>query len=174
MNAWPTYRKITSLITFPVLGALALSVVHSFSPMLGLLLIPFVVLAVAAWAAIMLYRAVAAAFRRSWRGSLQILLVVAVATPLAGIALLSGDYVHLAIMYPVYASVIRNNQRSETSFSWGGTGFAGSANSVRVLVYDQVGTLASKIGVTPLADEPGVSVFTTHLTGHFYIRELSW
>lgn len=122
----------------------------------------------------MIYRAVAAAFLRSWRGSLHRLLVIAVATPLAGIALLSGDYVHLAIMYPVYASAIRNNQQSEATFSWGSTGFAGSANSMRVLVYDQRGTLGSKIGVAPLADEPSISVFTTHLTGHFYIRELSW
>jgi hypothetical protein len=87
-------------------------------------------------------------------------------------AFLSGDYVHLVVMYPVYATQIsRYSGTGEVVFNWGGTGFAGSANSERALVYDPK---EAEVGVKPSAAEPAVSVATTHLLGHFYTREMSW
>jgi hypothetical protein len=172
MNVWPTCRACTRSVGFPVLTVLAISVIHSFSPMTGLLLFPFGLLAVSIWMIVMLSRAAAAVWRRSLWDSCRRLAFVALAMPLAVAAFLSGDYVHLAVMYPVYANQISSlGGMDEVAFDWGGTGFTGSANSERALVYDPKG---AEVGVKPLAAEPAVSVATNRLLGHFYIREMSW
>ena len=172
MNVWPICRAFTRSVGFPVLTVLTVSIIHSFSPMTGLLLFPFALLAAAIWMIVVLSRAAVSAWRHSWWDSCRRLAFVAFAVPLMVAALLSGDYLHLAVMFPVYAPQITASiGTSEVVFSWGGTGFAGSANSIRALVYDPKG---AEVGVKPLAAEPAVSVATNHLLGHFYVREMSW
>jgi hypothetical protein len=86
-------------------------------------------------------------------------------------------YVHLALMYPSYASRISAasvDPSGQVSFSWGGTGFAGSGNSERSLIYDSTGRLANEVGVRPSPAEPSVSISTNHLIGNFYVNEMSW
>jgi hypothetical protein len=87
---------------------------------------------------VLLVRAAAAALLDPWRDGVQKLLVLTLAAPLAAAALLSGDTVHLAIMYPACASKIALDRSTETAFDWGGTGFAVAGNSMRALVYDGV------------------------------------
>jgi len=94
----------------------------------------------------MIYRAAAAAWKRSWRSSLQRLALLAIAAPLMAAAFLSGDYVHLAIMYPVYAPQISAiGQVDEVAFNWVSSGFAGMG-SERSLVYDRRETLGAEVG----------------------------
>lgn len=106
----------------------------------------------------------------------MILLVLAGIWPLLAGLFLSGDYVHLALMYPAYASRIRaaEAQHGQASFAWGGTGFAGIASSERALVYDATGQLAREVGVRPYPHEAGVWTSTNHLVGKFYIVVLSF
>jgi hypothetical protein len=176
MNAsLPTCKALARRVAFPVVTTLVVSVVHSFSPQIGLLLFAIALLAIVVWVAVMAYCMVAVAWGRALRDSLQRLMLLASAAALMAAAFLSGDYVHLAIMYPFYASQIRNVDHSgEIVFNWGGTGFGGSGNSERALVYYPRGTLKAEVGAMPLPAEPAVSVSTNHLLGHFYIREMSW
>ena len=123
----------------------------------------------------MLGRVVAAAWHRAWRRSALALLTLVAVWPFVGAVSLSGDYVHLALMYPFYVSKIRDaatHQSEQVSFGWGGTGFAGSGNSERSLVYDMSGKLATGVRLSP--EDPAVSVSTNHLVGNFYIIEMSW
>ncbi len=174
MNAKLRCKVFARRAAFPVVTTLVVSVVHSFSPEIGLLLFAIALLMVGSWGAAMAYRVAAAAWNCAWRDSLQRLMLLASVVLLVVAAFLSGDYVHLAIMYPVYASQITANQSGEVAFNWGGTGFAGSGNSERALVYDSGNTLKAEVGVMPLAAEPAVSVSTNHLLGRFYLREMTW
>jgi hypothetical protein len=104
--------------------------------------------------------------------------VVSVAVcPLIAVIFVSGDYVHLALMYPFYAWKIHaasTDLAESVSFDWGATGFAGSGNSQRSLVYDFGDKLESKVGERPLQDMPDAKIDTIHLIGKFYVTELSW
>jgi hypothetical protein len=59
----------------------------------------------------------------------------------------AGDYIHLLVYYPLYRAQIKAAGEGKlASFYWGGTGFVGTMQSDRTLVYDASGELARSVG----------------------------
>ena len=141
--------------------------------MVGVLSLVFVMLVIVIWVLSVIIYTILAAFRHSWQESIYRLFVLVLAIPLTALAFLPGDYVHLMVMYPAYAQTLADNQLKETTFYWGGIGFAGSATIDRFLVYDHAGKLDTEIGSRRLNTDPTFWVQTRHLIGHFYIRMIS-
>ncbi len=96
---------------------------------------------------------------------------------LLGPCLRAGDYVHLALFYPIYRQQIEARAGAETSlrFDWGDKalwvtdGFQGET-----LVYDPTDALAATVGEVRAEDRQSFGFATRHLVGHFYVElELS-
>lgn len=162
----------------PLAAALIIGTAYSFIPGLGLLCFGVGSLTAVVWLGTMLFRIVRAARRRLWRRALSLLAILVGIWPLMGAAFLAGDYVHLGLAYPYYATKLEttpDGQSKPLSFSWGGKGFAGAGNMDRTLLYDPGGKRAMEFRLQETPPElPGSQLIVRHLIGHFYLVEFSW
>jgi len=79
----------------------------------------------------------------------------------------AGDYIHLLVYYPLYrAQIHAAGEEKIASFYWGGTGFVGTAQSDRTLVYDASGEFGRSVGTAKT--EFGKKEIW-HLIGNFYL-----
>jgi hypothetical protein len=162
----------------PIAAALVIGTAYSFIPMLGLLCFGIGLVAAIVWLASMLLRIVGAARRRLWRKAVSLVAILVCIWPLMGAALIAGDYIHLGLAYPYYATkfeTLPDGQSKRLSFSWGGTGFAGGTNSLRTLRYEPRGQSAIAFELqTALSENPGSQLTIGRLIGDFYVVEFWW
>jgi hypothetical protein len=89
--------------------------------------------------------------------------------------LLSGDYVHLAVMYPYYVVKIRSHpdwQSKEVRFDWGDDAVTAlDGLLLKVLVYDASGKIV--VGDRPDLGGGEVTVNIQHFIGNFYLERWS-
>jgi hypothetical protein len=126
------------------------------------------------WTVTFLALTAIAAFRRHWTRAGSSLLVLACAAPISlAVLVLSGDYVHLLMLYPYYLSKI--HQSSETAkapvrFAWGDDAVSVlDGIRLRILIYDPSDETASAIG--QIKRQEGLVISTWRLAGDFYIQE---
>jgi hypothetical protein len=172
-----TALRLSRTACVPIITALLVGIIHSLSPMLGLLCFVIGVIIIAIWAVILFARATVAASYAMWRRSGLLYLILIGVWPLVRVSPMAGDYIHLFAFYPFYRwqiDSVLNPPLKPISFSWGDTGFAGSANSHRELVYDSTGKLANDIGMRPWPDDPSVTISTSPLMGDFFVVQMSW
>ena len=154
-----------------IAGLFALGVADSFSEI-------FCIFAAFALAAVFslwfLAQAILSAFdlsRKKWR-RLASLCVIVGGVYIGGIpfwraSATAGDYIHLLVYYPLYrAHINAAGDGKITSFYWGGTGFVGTAQSDRTLVYDASGEFRRSVGSEKT--EFGRKEIR-HLIGNFYL-----
>ncbi len=93
---------------------------------------------------------------------------------LLGPCLRAGDYVHLALFYPIYRqqiAALKGGNTVPVRFDWGDKalwvtdGFQGET-----LVYDPTDALAASVDEIRPSKERGFTLATRHLVGHFYIE----
>ena len=119
-----------------------------------------------------------------WLGRDQPRRVVASLTKLTIILLLwycgfaPGDYVHLALFYPIYRHEIDARPADSTvptRFFWGDKAlWVTDGLQADTLVYDPTDALARTIGEVRNGTGTGLGLWTRHLIGHFYVeREFS-
>jgi hypothetical protein len=130
------------------------------------------ILALAIWLVAITISIIGAARKRHWRRVISLAVILIVVWPEMLLLLRSGDYVHLALMYPHYRAMIDNAPK--LTIPWGDVGGPGVSPLIRVLVYDRTGETAAEIGVHPDRTEPAISVATAHLIGDFYLRTATW
>jgi hypothetical protein len=140
----------------------------SFSPGFGSFAASITVLAALILALMMVSKAILRAIRANWieagrHAFRAFILLIATLT-----AMLAGDFIHLAVCYPYYSSVI--GSRSEVvRFPWGvyetPTYFGpfGVPPEIVNLVYDPTGETAKHLG-------PGEELYTRHLIGPFFVE----
>lgn len=161
---------------FPLLTAAVVGTLCSFLPILRL---PFVVvglLVALAWLAKSLAQVVRSVRRRHWLRATSLIAISVAAWPvMAFLMVVGGDYIHLVLAYPYYAThgAVGGGVSKLMDFSWGGTGFAGSGAPWRTLVYDPTDAVASAVGGARVPEEPAVRRSVQHLAGHFYVVEIS-
>ena len=93
------------------------------------------------------------------------------------LGLISGDYVHLAVLYPHYRTVIAEKGGGLTApvtFPWGDDAVS-VMDGMRLinLVYDASPTTAKYVG--QIRDDPDIEGFknyTRHMVGNFYLEEV--
>jgi hypothetical protein len=124
------------------------------------------------WAVALLVSTIRAAIRRHWRSAALLSCAFVGALPLVFVGILSGDYVHLALMYPYYAVQIRQYpdwQAKETRFSWGDEAVTVlDGIRLRTLVYDASGKTV--VGDRPDPKVGGLRLNTRRLIGNFYLE----
>ena len=122
----------------------------------------------------LLAQAILSAFdlsRKKWR-RLSALCVIVGGVYFGGIpfwraSATAGEYIHLLAYYPLYrAQINAAGDGKIMSFSWGGTGFVGTAQSDRTLVYDAGGEYGRSVGTAKT--EFGKKEIW-HLIGNFYL-----
>jgi hypothetical protein len=161
------FGKAFRLVVLPLSVSAIVGIYFSFSPGAGIRAIGFVVCTV--WAIAIVSMTVKAAWQSRWRRCLGLIAILLVALPLSYVlAFWTGDYVHLAVMWPSYRSTIQAEPGSRITWDWqelemlfGQVG--------RTLVYDPSDSEAHEKDI-PFADDGS---FTTHrhLIGHFYVVE---
>lgn len=109
--------------------------------------------------------------RRRWRRSGVRSLLLAASVPLAFLGANSGDYVHLAALYPSYWPQIAESPDGPVRFPWGdGAVSVLDGMRLRTLVYDRSGETRATVGVDQ-QDSTGFRIFTRHLVGNFFAEE---
>lgn len=109
----------------------------------------------------------AATWRRQWRLGAKRLMLLMIGIPLALIGAESGDYLHLAILYPSYRAEIAQASERPVKFPWGDqAAFVGDGLQFRTLVYDDTGNTAR---AAPRVEE-GICVTDNRLIGNFFIE----
>ena len=93
---------------------------------------------------------------------------------LLGPCLRAGDYVHLALRYPVYLRQIEaqgNGHAAPVRFDWGDKAlWVTDGLQAETLVYDPTDALAATVGEVRAGSSGGFSLATRHLVGHFYVE----
>lgn len=144
MNSEPLIafvKEAVRIAAYPVGAVLVLSIVRSFwwwgFVILGVLILIAVAIATNA---IMVLGAMAV-WRRDWRkiAIWATALVLAVPAILAARTTTSGDYVHLAIMYPYYAMQPEYQSNKPFSVPWTNEGFLLTQGCDRSLQFDPSG-----------------------------------
>jgi hypothetical protein len=165
-------RLTLRLLASSLIGGAALATAYSFSFVFGLL----ATLAVLTTALAAIVIVPFATGRASGGIATSLAFALACAWQFVPLEERIADAIHLAIMYPVYAAAIRNDEAgsaARTEFNWSGRGLVGSAEVDRTLVYDPSDATASIVGrkellgTGPLADyKTAIALF-----GHFYVVE---
>ena len=162
----------------PVAVALIGGTIASVSFILGAMCLFFIAAAAIIWVFAMVLRARFAFKQKQWHRSALLLAIIVMIVPIGEWSWMEGgDYLHLALMYPHYAAEIRHRpeaQTAGTSFEWDNSGFAGSAQYMRTLVYDPTGKSARQIGRVRLSSEQRIICRTRHLAGNFFLKEVAW
>lgn len=168
-GAFAFFKSAARMAAIPVIAVIILSTARSFSFGLLLLLLLFVFLIVLAALILFLMIVVTMIWNRQWmdiaRGLLAFILFCLLAIP----AWWAGDYVHLAVGYPVYVGKFLNGGRKPVSVLWSSEGFV-PAGCDRYMLYDPLGQDRAKDG----RDGPDYWITTRRLVGSFYIREKCW
>jgi hypothetical protein len=124
------------------------------------------------WAVALLIATIRAAFRKNWKRAVLLPCAFVCALPLTFAGVLSGDYVHLGVMYPYYAFKIRSlpdGQSSKVRFDWGDEAVTVlDGIRQRTLIYDISGKLI--VGDRPDLSRDGMKVNIEHLIGNFYLE----
>ncbi len=88
---------------------------------------------------------------------------------------MSGDYIHLAAMYPKYHFVVSNDPEGQSkpiSFPWGDAAITVlDGIQLRILVYDATSLTQGKVGNVWQNQETGLKIYTRHLLGNFFIED---
>jgi hypothetical protein len=129
------------------------------------------VLSLIGWTIVLLASTIRAVFRRNWKRA-SLLPSFVCSLPLIFLGILSGDYIHLAVMYPYYAVKIRSHpdwQSKEVRFDWGDEAVTAlDGIRARVLIYDASGKTV--VGDRPDLSSDGIRVNVQHFTGNFYLE----
>jgi hypothetical protein len=160
----------------PILTALIVGTVSSLSLMFGVVLFAIGSVTILVWVIVTLAQLIIAMWHGLWRRAVSLLLITVFVWPIMGGCIIAGDYIHLALAYPFYAAKIAASDESllPVSFDWGATGFAGSGNSERSLIYDPLDGPLLKVRGSKIPEDPAVSYSVQHLAGHFYVSQMSW
>ena len=112
------FGKAFRLVVLPLSVSAIVGSYFSFSPNSdGVRAIGSIVFAV--WAIAIVSMAVKAARRARWRRCLGLIAILLVALPLSYVlAFWTGDYVHLAVMWPSYRSTIQAEPGSRITWDW--------------------------------------------------------
>jgi hypothetical protein len=123
------------------------------------------------WAVVLLASSVRALIRRNRKRAGLLPCVLVCSLPLIFLGALSGDYIHLAVMYPCYAVKIRSQpdwQSKEVRFGWGDEAlWVTDGMRMRVLIYDASGKTV--VGDRPDPDIGGIKLNIQHFIGNFYL-----
>jgi hypothetical protein len=162
-------KTAAHIAAVPLIAIVVLSTARSFSFGL-LLLLGLIVLLVVASASVILVSALAIAiWRRQWRElapwPAALLLVCLLLIP----AWMMGDYIHLAVGYPVYVGEFLRGDQKPFSTLWSSEGLV-PAGCDRYLLYDPFGQDNTKEGRDSYDDW----ISKRRLIGGFYIRERCW
>jgi hypothetical protein len=148
------------------------SVLSLFPGVFGAMVAFGSVLAALIWLFIKLGGIIWAAFGRRWRRMALRFFQAALSLPLLVVGLVSGDYVHIAIMYPYYIAVIRAHPGKPVSFPWGDQAvFVTDGLQFRTLIYDP--DLPSKriVGIEQRNPVSELRFVTTHVIGKFFLEQ---
>lgn len=156
---------------FPVSVAIASSTALSFVPgAWGLLASLLGLLAIGIWVVVLLISAIRALVQRNGKRAAALPIVLLGSLPLILLGARSGDYVHLAALYPYYISKIHEQpdwNAKDIQFAWGdGAVSVLDGMQLNVLVYDATGKTVVGDGPGP---EAGVRSKVRHLIGNFYL-----
>jgi hypothetical protein len=124
------------------------------------------------WTVVLLASTIRALFRRNWKRAAFLPCVFVCSLPLFFVGARSGDYVHLAVMYPYYVAKIRSHpdwQSKEVRFYWGDEAVTVlDGLRARALIYDASGKIV--VGDRPDPDQADLRTNVQHLFGNFYIE----
>jgi hypothetical protein len=117
-----------------------------------------------------LFRIGVAIFHRQWRLSGERLILLIIAFPLIFLGLRSGDYVHLAVLYPYYREKIAQTSERPVRFPWGDAAVTVlDGIQYRTMLYDDTGKTGEMNDVEQHRAE-GLVVIDHRLTGSFFIE----
>jgi|ERR1700733_4859122 hypothetical protein len=130
-------------------------------------------LSLAGWIVVLLASTIRAVVRRNWKRAALLPCAFVCSLPLIVLGVLSGDYVHLAVMYPYYAVKIRSHPDwQEVRFDWGDDAVTALDGLLaRVLIYDASGKIV--VGDRPDLGGGEVRVNIQHFIGNFYLERWS-
>ena len=155
--------------SFPIAVAIMAGTLVSFDGG-GLLILDFFLISLpclGAWVGYMLVRVFRADPHKRWRELVSRLVILVCIWPcFVCLGLYSGDYVHLAIMYPSYLFKIGIDQQIETRFDWDDARFVGTGYQ-RVLVFDPSDRIIQND--TARSSDSTAPALIRHLLGHFYL-----
>lgn len=166
-------RSILRWVSVPLAIAVSASTAKSlvagpwwiFAMLLG-------VAALIGWTIVLLASLLRSVVGQNWKRAALLSLAFVSSFPLIFVGMVSGDYVHLALMYPYYAVEIRRHpdwQSKEVRFDWGDEAVTAlDGLRARVLIYDASG----KVVVGDRYD-PNFRLNIQHLIGNFYLAVYS-
>lgn len=173
MTATSTPSTLLRTACVPLVVSVFVGTINSFFPRItgfGVLLGAIVVVA---WAIVVIVRGVRSLRRRVWQEAALLLVILVGIWPLIGLCIRSGDYIHLAILYPHYLNEIETTHggdRTTVKFPWGdAAAFVSNGMLLRVLIYDPSGELARMTDERRDPDS-GLLVSYRPLVGKFYIE----
>ena len=162
------FGKALRFVVLPLSVSAIAGVYFSFSPEVLPRAIAFIVCAI--WAVAIVGMSVKAAWRARWRRCVGLIAVLVVVLPMSfALAFWTGDYVHLAVMWPSYRSTIQAGPGSRITFEWATVEML-FGQIERTLVYDPSDSEALKQDI-PYNDYDGTFMRHRHLIGHFYLIE---
>lgn len=129
------------------------------------------ILSIAVWTVVLLASALRAVIRHNWNRAGLLSCALVCALPLIILGAISGDYIHLGVMYPYYAVKISHQpdwRSKEVRFGWGDEAVTVlEGTRTRVLIYDASGNTA--VGDRPDPDVDGLRINIRHFIGNFYL-----
>jgi hypothetical protein len=160
-------------VSVPVAIAILASTVKSFIAgpwwILAMLL---GALSLVGWTLVLLAFTILAAFRQNWKRAALLPCAFVCSLPWIFVGIQSGDYIHLAVMYPYYAVKIYSApdwRSKEVRFDWGDDAITVlDGLRARVLIYDASGKTI--VGDRPDLGSGGVRVNIHHFIGNFYLE----
>jgi len=153
---------------FPIGVALAASTLESFRPgPLALLVFLVSVSLILGWAVTGIFQLCSAAWRRQWRLAAKRLAHLAIGATFALVAFRSGDYLHLAVLYPSYRATISQTAQRPVMFPWGDDAVTVlDGMRLRTLVYDESGKTTENARI-----RDGFCTIDRRLVGNFFIEQ---
>jgi hypothetical protein len=160
-------------VGIPVAVAILASTVKSFNARpWGLLVLLLGESFLVGWTVMLLASTIRAAFRHNWKRAALLPCAFVCSLPLIFVGVLSGDYIHLAVMYPYYVVKIHSQpdwRTKEVRFDWGDEAVTVlDGLRARVLIYDASGKTV--VGDRPDLGSAGIRVNMQHLIGNFYLE----
>ena len=168
--SWQISVRRTLLV--PLLICLIMGVAFSFARALGVMILPVAIITIVGWIAVLFFGCIRNVFQKRFVVATQYLAVMVIGVPVSlAVTYWAGDYIHLAVLYPIYSQQIeRSGGTEQIHWDWGTTGFVGSAQTHRSLVFSPASHPKSEPHSSP--ESPEITV--THLIGDFYIRTQWW